>query len=526
MDELAAERGSPLAQRMGLVVGLFLFLLLLLAPQLGLELGLDSNQRAVAASTALVATLWITVALPVGVTAMLPLVLFPTLGVMSAGEVAPSYMNDLVLLFLGAFVVALGLERWGVHERLALGVIVRLGSSPRRLVLGFMLAPALLSMWINNTATALLMLPIAAAVIERVGRGLDEAEQGAFARALLLGIAYSCSVGGMGTPVGTAPNVQFLLAYQESFPDAPAISFTLWMLAWVPLVLLFVPLGWLLMTRVVQRLPARSGDPEAEQLLREEYRSLGPMTAPQLRMSLVFAATALLWVTRADLQLGTLRIPGWSRLLLGPEAADPAFYRANVSYVSDSTVAVAMAIATFLIPARKGEMLMDWRTASRLPWDVLLLLGGGLCIARGFKASGLDIALGEQLAVLFEGNSEWVVVAGTALFVCVLTEVTSNTATAAVLLPVLGAAAVHAGISPLLVMAPATIAASAAFMLPVATPPNAVVFSSRRVPVPVMARTGLWFNFLLVALITVVFQLWVRRVWGIEAELPAWARPG
>jgi len=510
------ERSSLRARRTGSIIGWSAFSFLTLAPVLGLELGLTPIQCRVAGVTSLVAALWISVALPIGATSLLPAVLFPALGVLPAGAVAPLYMHNIVMLFVGAFIVALGLERWDVHRRAALAIVARVGTSPRRIVLGFMTAAAVLSMFINNTATTLLMLPIALAVVTRV-EGEGARSSGAFAMALLLGVAYSSSVGGMGTPVGTAPNVQFLSIFERLFPEAPSIGFGEWFVAWAPLVLLFVPLGWLLMTRWVHPLPP--GNPAEERAaadsIREERARQGPMTGPQRTMSLVFALTALLWMTRADLNLGSLHLPGWSGLVLGERA----------SWVTDSTVALGMAVLCFLIPvdARRGQYLMDWKTAARLPWEVLLLLGSGLVIAEGFKTSGLDVALGQSLAPLFSGGSEWLIVFGVAALMCVLTEVTSNTATTTVLLPVVASAAVSAGISPLLVMAPATIAASAAFMLPVATPPNAVVFSSRRISVPQMARTGVWFNILLVVLVTLVFQLWVRQVWGIDLDPPAWA---
>lgn len=517
------QHGGTLARRIGLAGGSLAFLAILFLPS-----GLDAQQRRVAATTALTACLWITVAVPVAAASLVPAVLFPLLGVVPASVAAPAYMHDLVMLFLGAFVIALGLERWGVHRRIALFIIEHLGTSLRTLVLGFMAAAAFLSMWINNTATTLLMLPIAMAVVARVDE--SEGENGRFAACLLLGVAYSASAGGMGTPVGTAPNQVFLGQFALRFPEGPKLTFSDWALAWMPLVVLFVPCVWFLLTRFVHPIGGGgggSGGAGAADLIREERRAQGPMDAPQVRMSLVFAATGLLWVTRADIALGDWRLPGWSRLFLGPDAADPAWYAAHKNDLSDSTVAILMALACFVLPAGGGRRgpLMNWPTAARLPWEVLLLLGGGFCIAEGFEISGLDHVLGAGMSGLFEGRSSWVIVAGVTLFVSLLTELTSNTATTAVLLPVIAGAGVAAGVHPLLVMAPATIAASAAFMMPVATPPNAVVFSSRRVSVPTMARTGVWVNLLVVVLVTLVFQLWVRRVWNIGAGLPEWAAP-
>ncbi|MEE8468007.1 MAG: SLC13 family permease [Planctomycetota bacterium] len=521
-DGPGGERGGPRARQLGLVLAPLFFVVLLWAP----GIPLDPVQRRVAAITAATAVLWITVAIPVGAASLLPAVRFPLLGVMSAKQTAPLYMQDLVLLFIGAFVIALGLERWGVHRRMALWIIARVGTSQRRLVLGFMCAAAFLSLWINNTATTLLMLPIAMAVLERVeGQGTRVSP---FGLCLLLGVAYSASVGGMGTPVGTAPNQILLGQIDLRYPQGPRITFAQWFLGWGPLVVLFVPLAWLCLTRLVFRIGP--GDALGPDVIQEERRLQGPLTRPQVLMSAVFALTALLWVTRADIVIGSWRVPGWSRLFLGPQASDPAWYAQHKNDISDATVASLMAVLCFFLPGERGERgershLMDWRTASRLPWEVILLLGAGFCIARGFDVSHLDERLGEALTPILQGHPDWVVVGGVALFMSLLTEVTSNTATTAVLLPVIGAAGVRAGLNPLLVMVPATIAASAAFMMPVATPPNAVVFASRRVPVPQMVRAGMWLNLLTVALITLVFQLWVRRVWDIGAALPDWARP-
>ncbi len=507
--ESPEERGSPKARRWGLAFGIIAFFGLLAWP----GMGLTPLQRSVAATTALTATLWITVAIPIGATSLLPAVLFPLLGVLPARDVAPVYMRDLVMLFIGAFIIALGLERWGVHRRMALWIISRVGNSRRNLVLGFMVASAFLSLWINNTATTLLMLPIAMAVLGRIEG--ETTRTTPFGLCLLLGVAYSASVGGMGTPVGTAPNQEFLGQYEMRFPDGMKIGFGQWLLGWGPLVALFVPCAWWVLTRWVYHIPHEAtsrGD-----LLAEERLALGPITRPQWIMSGVFALTAVLWVTRADLQLGSLQLRGWSRLFLGPEALDPVWYAQHKNDISDATVASCMALLCFVLPVGGGRYLMNWRTAVKLPWEVLLLLGGGFCLAKGFQVSGLDELLGAGLAPLMRGTSTWVIVAAVALFMSLLTEVTSNTATTAVLLPVIASAGIAAGLDPLLVMLPATLAASAAFMMPVATPPNAVVFSSRRIPIPAMVKAGVWLNLLTVGLITLVFQLWVRPLWGIGA---------
>ncbi len=501
----AAPDPPPARGRAALALGPLLFALCLAAP----PPGLDAIQARTAAVTLWTAAWWITGALPLGITALLPAVLFPVLGVLSARAVAPFYAQDLVLLFLGAFLVSRGVERWGVHRRIALAIVARVGPSPRRLVLGFMAASAFLSLWINNTSTTLLMLPIGSAVLA----GAGAAGRGPFATALLLGVAYSASVGGIGTPVGTAPNQIFLGHLRAMFPAGPSISFGEWVVCWLPLVVLYVPAGWWILTRLALRVPAEgSGGPDAALA---ERRALGPWRAPERRMAGVFALTALLWITRADLRLGGATIPGWARLVL-PGGAEG---------VSDATVALAMALACFLVPsgAPRGGALLDFESARGLPWDILLLFGGGFALAGAFAASGLDAALGSWLGGLFAGLPPWAVVLGVVAFMAALTEVTSNVATTTVLVPILGRAAVGCGLSPLYTMMPAAIAASAAFMLPVGTPPNAVVYSSGLVSPRAMARVGLWVNALLVALVTLTFTLWGTRVLGLTPELPAWA---
>lgn len=499
------------------------FLGLLLADRLGLPLG--PEQRRVAAVTALTAILWLTSAAPLWLASLLPLALFPALGVLDLRGALASYHRDLIQLFLGAFVVALGLERWGVHRRMAQAVVARIGSSRRLLVLGFMGASAFLSMWINNTATTLMMIPIVIAVLEQ-GRGSPSNER--FGWCLLLGVAYAASVGGMATPVGTAPNQVFLGQFETLFPEGPKLTFADWIVGFGPFTVLFVPLCWLILTRVVYPFPDPADEARAaREAVRAERRAAGPMTRPQRRMAWAFAITALLWVLRADLDLGGVVVPGWTRLIYGADAADPAWYAVHKNDISDAMVALAMAAFLLVCPSGGGpdepRRLMDLRAARDLPWGVLLLLGGGFCIAAAFKASGLDRTIGEGLAPWLEGRPRWMVVAAVALLISLLTEVTSNTATTAVLLPVMAAAATLAGQHPMAVMLPATLAASAAFVMPVATPPNAVVFATGELPMSRMARAGVVLNLAAVLLITVVFELWSARWLGIEG-LPGWAR--
>lgn len=501
------ERVQALA-RAGLVLGPLAFAALLFLPS-----GLDPLQRRVAAVAAWTALWWLTSALPVGATSLLPAVLLPLCGALDAKKVAPFYMDDLVLLFLGAFLLTRGLERWNVHRRAALFVLAHVGTAPRRLVLGMMCASAGLSAFVNNTSTTLLMLPIALALI--AAHGGEPRARTAFARALLLGVAYSASVGGITTPVGTAPNQIFLGQFRARYPEAGEIGFLEWTLAWLPVVVLYLPLGWWLLTRVLFRVPAGAG--QGREVVAAERRALGPWSTGERRMAALFVLTALLWVTRADVELGRLRFEGWGDLFRGTLAASP---------VTDATVAITLALVAFVLPSgvARGETLLDWSTARALPWDVLLLFGGGFALAGAVKASALDEVVGASLAPWIAGQPEWLVVLALVLLVTGLSELASNVATTTVMLPIVGQAAVAAGFSPLFAMAPATIAASNGFMLPVATPPNAIVFATGEIPAPTMARAGFVIDLLVAGLVTAVFLGWGRFVLEIAPGVPDWAR--
>ena len=504
---------------------------LLLAPSLA---AMPGPARRTLAVTVLMAAWWISVAIPIPATSLLPLVLFAPLGVLGGRETAASYANSTIFLFMGGFILALGIQRWGLHRRIALHVVRAVGTDPARMVLGFMLASAFLSMWISNTATALMMLPIALAVIaslspspspspSEVGPPGARPAGAGFGAALLLGVAYSASIGGLATPIGTPPNISFLRILQILYPQAPDFSFGRWTLAFLPLTLVFLVLAWILLTRVVHRLePHRVG--EAESVIRREIDLLGVMGPAERRIAIVFGVTAFLWLGRGDLSLGNWTLVGWAswveRWVGGP------FRAANLD---DATVAIAMAVLTFLIPGEPDERgrrraLMDWDTAVKLPWGILLLFGGGFALAAAFKESGLSRHLGEAFAGRIAGASPWLLVVATCLLLTFMTEVTSNTATTEVTLPVLAGAAGAMGVHPLLLMIPATLSASCAFMLPIATPPNAIVFGSGHLEMRQMVRAGLWLNLLGAALITAVFLLVASRVLGLDlAAVPEWA---
>jgi sodium-dependent dicarboxylate transporter 2/3/5 len=476
--------------RIGRWLGPAVFIVLWLLPFGGLEGG----PKRLLAAVAWMAVWWVTEAAPLAATSLLPLVLFPLLDVRAVGGVAPNYSNHMVFLFLGGFVLALAVERSGLHRRVALAILDTIGSSPRRLVWGFLLATAILSMWLSNTATTLMMLPIAAGVTSR----LDHA--GAPTR-VFLAVAYGASIGGIGTLVGTPPNLVLAGMAPGLVPGIEPITFGGWMLFGGPLVMLFLPVVGCILGR---GLPSGGGRDAG---LTAERRSLGVVTVPERRVAILFTATAVAWVTRSGLDLGALSVPGWADLLAEwGVLSDP-------SMVTDAVPAVAAAVLTTLLPsgAGSGRSLLSWREIQKgVPWGILLLFGGGFAIADAVRASALDTWLADSLSGLAVLPLPLLV-----LTICLITtsatELTSNTATATLLMPVMAALAAVLGVHPYLLMVPAAVSASCAFMLPVATPPNAIVIGSGRVSVQDLCREGLWLN-LIGALLTTTVVLTLGRL--------------
>jgi sodium-dependent dicarboxylate transporter 2/3/5 len=456
----------------GLFLGPALFLVVLFLPQ---PEGMPTEALRVAAVAVWMALWWLSEAVPIPATALLPIVLYPLLGIMPAGEVTGSYAHHLIFLFMGGFMIAVAMERWNLHRRIALQVIRRVGTEPARLVLGFMLATALLSMWISNTATAMLMVTIGIAVLKQL---LPDGQHrtAPLGTALMLGIAYAASIGGVATLIGTPPNAILAGVLQQNY--AVELRFADWMQFALPLSVSMLFLTWLYLTRIAFRVD-ETAVPEAAGHIREQLAALGPLSAPERRVAWVFGCVALLWIGRGFID--------WQPL----------------QAVKDSTIAIAGALALFAIPAdwKQRVFLLDWQTAVRIPWDIIVLFGGGFALAAGFSDSGLSSWLADQLRVLEGVPKLWIILA-VGLLVIFLTEVTSNTATASVMLPVLGALSQALQLPPMILMVTATLCASFAFMLPVATPPNAIVFSSRCVRIPQMARAGLWLNLMGVLLIT------------------------
>ena len=412
---------------------------------------------------------WIFEPIPIPATSIIPLAAFPLTGVLPQDKIAAAYGNELILLMLGGFMLSAAMERSGAHRRIALGMVnVIGGSSSRRIVLGFMAATAALSMWISNTATVLMMLPIALAVIA-------QSSDKKLALPLLLAIAYGSSIGGLGTPIGTPPNLVFIQQY-ENF-TGNTVSFSQWMSWGLPVVLIFLPLAGLWLTRKLDYRGELAIPP------------VGDWRPEERRMLIVFGLTALAWITRLE------PFGGWSALF-------------GLKSTNDAVVALIAVVVLFLVPNGRGGKLIDWQTAERVPWGILILFAAGISIAQAFVESGLSRAIGDQLAVLASLHP-LVMIATIALIVTFLTETTSNTATTILLMPILAAAALGAGLEPGLLMVPAAMSASCAFMLPVATAPNAIVFGSGHVTVADMAREGMALNFIGVVVITTICYLLV-----------------
>lgn len=461
--------------------------------------GMSPEAWGTAGVAALMAIWWISETMPIPATALLPLVLLPLGGLADIKATAAPYANPIVFLFLGGFLIALAMERWEVHRRIAFGLIGVLGLRPGRIVGGFLIAAAALSMWVSNTATALMMLPIAISVLALLPHErANEPKQKAFRVALMLAVAFGATTGGMGTLIGTPPNA--LLAGFVDRTYGISIGFGQWMLIGVPVVLLALPLVYVVLTRIAFKLDHEPLAGVAD-LITAERKRLGRLSGAEAIVVVVFALTATAWITRQWLEES---IPG----------------------LSDTTIAIAGALALFVIPVPGGggRFLMNWDAAKAVPWDVLLLFGGGLSLATQIQGSGLSAWLGEQAAQL-DGLPIMIVVAVICFGILMLTELTSNTATAATFLPVIGAVAVSLGQNPLLLLVPTALAANCAYMMPVGTPPNAIVFGSGQVTLPQMAKAGVLLNVLLVPLILAV--LWVLGPWvfGLEIDvLPAWAQ--
>lgn len=495
--------------------------------------GMRPEAQRLIAVTVLMAGLWVTQAIPLAATSLLPLVLFPFLGIESAREVSASYINDNVFLYLGGFIIALGIERWNLHRRIALNIVNVVGVSPKRLVLGFLVATGGLSMWISNTASTLLMLPIALALLKTLDdQDTTSVDDGppiskALAVPLLLAIAYSASIGGLTTIVGTPTNAQAVAIYHQELPDAPRITVAAWMIASVPMGVLYLGFVWFVLTR---GLPDTSRHDAAIRTdLRKRLKALGSANVAEIRMLSVFLLTAVLWVFRNPLSIGPVSVPGWSNLMPDwfqlmkiTSAADAEFPPDPTKFVNDSTISMLMAVALFFIPSGtrsvhgKQIRLMNWSTASRLPWDIVLLFGGGFALAGAFGTTELSSWMGTALEGPLQGQPLWLIIAVVCLLMTFLTEFTSNVATVSTLMPTLCVMCVTLKIDPRMLIIPATLATSCAFTLPIATPPNAIVFGSGLINVRQMARYGLVLNLAGIPILTAGTYLLIKPIFGID----------
>jgi sodium-dependent dicarboxylate transporter 2/3/5 len=447
--------------------------------------------------------------MPIPATSLLPIPLFPILGILHTKATTAQYAGHLIFLFMAGFIIALAMQRWNLHRRIAMHIVRLVGFSPSRLILGFMIATAVLSAFVSNTATAVMMMPIGLAIIVHVvdaghKEGLHQhidfsPEQFAFGLNLMLGIAYAASIGGIATLIGTPPNTVLAAYLQEAY--GYEITFARWMNVGVPLVLILLPLCWIWLTRFANPMKLEKV-PGGRELIADELRKLGRMGAGERWTALVFTLTALAWIFARPVR----------SLLPAPEL------------VTDAAIGMAGALLLFLIPIdlKRNEFVMNWHWAAKMPWGVLILFGGGLALAEGFKTTGLAAWIGSQVGLLEHAPTLILVIAVT-LLIIFLTELTSNTATAAMSMPILAAIAIGLGQNPLLLVIPAALAASCAFMLPVATPPNAIVFGSGYVTIPQMARSGFGFNLIGSAVIVgLTYALVIPVFHVVLGEPPAW----
>lgn len=502
-----------LSQKIGLILGPVAFLLIALFVDLDPT---NSSVTFMAAIAVLMAVWWITEAIPLAATSLLPLILYPLFGILSGKETAPVYMNYIVFLFIGGMLIAQAMEKTGLHRRIAIGIVRMIGGSPSRLVLSFMIATAFLSMWISNTATSVMMLAIGLAMIAELESNFGKKDSHKLAVALLLGIAYSASIGGMATLVGTPTNLTLVRIFEISFPDAPEISFAQWMLLGIPLAFIMLSIVWLLLTQVFFRIP--KSQTLSREVIDREHAALGPIRREEVAVMITFSLTAVLWIFRKDLTIGDFSMKGWSGGLPFGDLID------------DGTIAVAMAVVLFFVPGAKNEAgirrpILTVASIGKVPWHIILLFGGGFALAKGMGESGLSAHIASGFSEL-QNVPPLAMILVSCLLLTFLTELTSNTATTEMILPLLASIGVAMETHPLLLMIPACLSASCAFMMPVATPPNAIVFGSGRIKIGEMVRVGIFLNLIGVVVISLLFYYMGQAIFDIDPSVkPEWAVP-
>jgi len=473
-------------KKIGLVLGPLAFLLIryFVHPE-----GLTEEANSVLASTFWIAIWWITEAIPIEVTSLMPLILFPLTGGLGLKETGQAYGHKFIFLFIGGFILAIAIEKWNLHQRIALKIISLVGTSLVNIMLGFMLSTAFLSMWISNTAATVLMLPIGMAVISQIKRGEKELKSKAFGKALMLAIAYSASIGGIATLIGTPPNLIFAGVIQELY--GIDITFAKWFMIGLPVAIVLLFITWLYLSRIAYPINGMRLK-EGKSIIKEELKALGKIGYEEKWVLLIFMLTAGAWVSRSFI------------------------LKQFIPTIDDTIIALMAAILLFILPSKKkGEKLMVWKDAVKLPWGVLLLFGGGISLAIAFESSGLAEWIGNNLSAL-KGLPIILLLLIIVASVNFLTEVTSNLATTAILLPILAAMAIVIDVNPFLLLVAATMAASCAFMLPVATPPNAIVFGSGRLKMKDMIRSGFWLNVLSILLLTLFCYFLLPWLWDFQ----------
>ena len=481
---------SRKANTFALILGPLVFILLEI---IGKPATMSIEAFHVLAATIWIAIWWVSEAVPIAVTALLPIVLFPLTGAMDLSTTTASFGHRYIFLYIGGFIIAIAIERWGLHRRIALSIINLVGSRVPRIILGFMLATAFLSMWISNTATTVMMLPIGMAIVTQFQKN-TEMGGNTFGKALMLAIAYSASLGGLATLIGTPPNLVLAGILEELYEVQ--ISFFKWTLIGLPVSIILLSICWVYITRYAFKLK-NAEFPGGHSEIKKMYRSLGKISYEEKAVLAVFALTGACWMFRSLL-----------------EKIIPA--------IDDTIIAMAAGVTLFVIPSKKeNRKIINWEEAKQLPWGIIILFGGGMALAKGFTTTGLADWIAEQMTQL-DGLSMLVLILVLVAMVNFLTEVTSNLATTAMLLPVLAPMALSFNLHPYMILVPVTIAASCAFMLPVATPPNAVVFGSGHLRIPDMIRTGIFMNLISIILIALITYTFLPYLWDINPyEFPA-----
>ena len=478
-------------KKSGLILGpvVFIITIFFFKPE-----GLSIEGNAILASTLWIAIWWISEAVPYAITSLLPIILFPLTGALGLVETSASYGHRYIFLYIGGFILAIAIERWGLHKRIALNTIKFIGTNIKSIILGFMVSTAFLSMWISNTAASVMMLPIGMSIVSQLVDNPNsiENENKVFAKKLMLSIAYSASIGGVATLIGTPPNLILAGIVEETY--GIEITFSKWLMFGFPISLVLLFICWKYLTQFTFSIKQKSF-PGGKLEIEKQIINLGKMSYEEKIILFIFILTALAWTLRS-------------------------FLLENfIPNIDDTIIALISALILFIIPAskEKNRKLINWKEAVRLPWEILLLFGGGLAIAQGFTTSGLSNWIGSQLT-LFEGASIFILLLFLIAIVNFLTEITSNLATTAMILPVLAPLALIIEVNPLILMVGATVAASCAFMLPVATPPNAVVFGSGHLTIPNMIKTGIWMNLLSILLLTLIVYFFLPLIWDLELK--------